>query len=77
MYNEYIVYNTAQDPQVITGSRLISFEADKTIKMWIEDENTTLESHPLHFKPKWFAWNKKDDENATLDSETDLRGLKV
>ncbi|XP_073291227.1 protein pleiotropic regulatory locus 1-like [Primulina huaijiensis] len=35
----------------VTGSRLISCEADKTIKMWKEDENATPESHPLHFKP--------------------------
>lgn len=34
-----------------TGSRLISCEADKTIKMWKEDESATPESHPLHFKP--------------------------
>lgn len=34
-----------------TGSRLISCEADKTIKMWKEDENATPETHPLHFKP--------------------------
>ncbi|XP_060218662.1 protein pleiotropic regulatory locus 1 [Lycium barbarum] len=35
----------------VTGSRLISCEADKTIKMWKEDENATPETHPLHFKP--------------------------
>ncbi|XP_073269601.1 protein pleiotropic regulatory locus 1-like [Primulina huaijiensis] len=35
----------------VTGSRLISCEADKTIKMWKEDESATPESHPLHFKP--------------------------
>ncbi|XP_047334980.1 protein pleiotropic regulatory locus 1-like [Impatiens glandulifera] len=34
-----------------TGTRLISCEADKTIKMWKEDENATPESHPLNFKP--------------------------
>jgi WD40 repeat protein len=35
----------------LTGSRLISCEADKTIKMWKEDENATPETHPLNFKP--------------------------
>ncbi|CAN1281160.1 Protein pleiotropic regulatory locus 1 [Linum perenne] len=35
----------------MTGSRLITCEADKTIKMWKEDENATPESHPLNFKP--------------------------
>ncbi|KAM3218562.1 hypothetical protein P3L10_023093 [Capsicum annuum] len=35
----------------VTGSRLISCEADKTIKMWKEDETATPETHPLHFKP--------------------------
>ncbi|XP_042046375.1 protein pleiotropic regulatory locus 1-like [Salvia splendens] len=35
----------------LTGSRLITCEADKTIKMWKEDETATPETHPLHFKP--------------------------
>ncbi|KAI3975421.1 hypothetical protein MKX01_037939, partial [Papaver californicum] len=35
----------------ITGSRLVSCEADKTIKMWKQDENATPESHPLNYKP--------------------------
>ncbi|WCJ23482.1 Pre-mRNA-splicing factor PRP46 [Euphorbia peplus] len=35
----------------ITGSRLVTCEADKTIKMWKEDENATPETHPLNFKP--------------------------
>ncbi|CAL5415509.1 unnamed protein product [Camellia sinensis] len=35
----------------VTGSRLVTCEADKTIKMWKEDENATPETHPLHFKP--------------------------
>ncbi|CAI9101818.1 OLC1v1039234C1 [Oldenlandia corymbosa var. corymbosa] len=35
----------------VTGSRLISCEADKTIKMWREDETATPETHPLNFKP--------------------------
>ncbi|KAM7256888.1 hypothetical protein ACFE04_012629 [Oxalis oulophora] len=34
-----------------TGSRLITCEADKTIKMWKEDENATPESHPVNFRP--------------------------
>lgn len=35
----------------VTGSRLVSCEADKTIKMWKEDELATPETHPLNFKP--------------------------
>ncbi|KAI4317579.1 hypothetical protein L6164_025440 [Bauhinia variegata] len=35
----------------LTGSRLISCEADKTIKMWKEDETATPETHPLNFRP--------------------------
>ncbi|KAK4493184.1 hypothetical protein RD792_017958 [Penstemon davidsonii] len=35
----------------LTGSRLITCEADKTIKMWKEDEMATPETHPVHFKP--------------------------
>ncbi|XP_059429994.1 protein pleiotropic regulatory locus 1-like [Corylus avellana] len=35
----------------LTGSRLITCEADKTIKMWREDENATPETHPLNFRP--------------------------
>lgn len=35
----------------LTGSRLITCEADKTIKMWKEDDSATPETHPLHFKP--------------------------
>ncbi|CAI9764843.1 unnamed protein product [Fraxinus pennsylvanica] len=35
----------------VTGSRLITCEADKTIKMWKEDETATPETHPVHFKP--------------------------
>jgi len=33
-----------------TGSRLITGEADKTIKVWREDETATPETHPIHFK---------------------------
>lgn len=35
----------------VTGSRLVTCEADKTIKMWKEDETATPETHPLNFKP--------------------------
>lgn len=34
-----------------TGSRLITCEADKTIKFWKEDESATPETHPIHFRP--------------------------
>ena len=34
-----------------TGSRLVTCEADKTIKMWREDEHATPETHPVNFKP--------------------------
>eukprot|EP00262_Sarcandra_glabra_P006902 TRINITY_DN1946_c0_g3_i3.p1 TRINITY_DN1946_c0_g3~~TRINITY_DN1946_c0_g3_i3.p1 ORF type:complete len:490 (+),score=78.43 TRINITY_DN1946_c0_g3_i3:87-1556(+) len=35
----------------VSGSRLVTCEADKTIKMWKEDETATPETHPLNFKP--------------------------
>ncbi|GKV31477.1 hypothetical protein SLEP1_g40162 [Rubroshorea leprosula] len=35
----------------MTGTRLITCEADKTIKMWREDETATPETYPLNFKP--------------------------
>lgn len=31
--------------------RLVTCEADKTIKMWREDANATEETHPVNFKP--------------------------
>uniref|UniRef100_A0A1D1ZQN8 Uncharacterized protein n=1 Tax=Auxenochlorella protothecoides TaxID=3075 RepID=A0A1D1ZQN8_AUXPR len=34
-----------------TGSRLVTCEADKTVKMWKEDFTATPESHPVNFKP--------------------------
>ncbi|KAG2179058.1 hypothetical protein INT43_001908 [Umbelopsis isabellina] len=34
-----------------TGSRLITCEADKTIKIWKEDEDATEESYPLDWRP--------------------------
>ncbi|MBA0827805.1 hypothetical protein Goarm_012553 [Gossypium armourianum] len=42
------IYALAYD---VTGTRLISCEADKTIKMWKEDETATEQTHPLNFKP--------------------------
>jgi len=35
----------------MSGSRLVTCEADKTIKMWREDERATEETHPINFKP--------------------------
>ncbi|KAE9455194.1 hypothetical protein C3L33_12895, partial [Rhododendron williamsianum] len=37
------IYASSYD---VTGTRLITCEADKTIKMWKEDENATPETHP-------------------------------
>jgi len=34
-----------------SGTRLVSCEADKTIKMWKEDTSATPETHPINFKP--------------------------
>ncbi|CAG8548612.1 1258_t:CDS:2 [Scutellospora calospora] len=34
-----------------TGLRLITCEADKTIKIWKEDSNATPETHPIDWKP--------------------------
>lgn len=35
----------------VTGTRLVTCEADKTIKMWKEDERATEETHPIEFVP--------------------------
>ncbi|KAF8542121.1 WD40-repeat-containing domain protein [Trichophaea hybrida] len=35
-----------------TGLRLITGEADKTIKIWKQDEEATEETHPMDWKPK-------------------------
>jgi pleiotropic regulator 1 len=35
----------------MTGSRLFTCEADKTVKVWKEDDGATEESHPINFKP--------------------------
>lgn len=42
------IYALAYDQ---TGSRLVTCEADKTIKMWKEDPYATPETHPVNFKP--------------------------
>ncbi|KAJ2067412.1 hypothetical protein GGI08_001390, partial [Coemansia sp. S2] len=34
-----------------TGFRLITGEADKTIKIWKEDDEATEDSHPIDFRP--------------------------
>lgn len=39
----------------LTGTRLITCEADKTIKIWKEDEQASELSHPIDMK----AWRKK------------------
>lgn len=33
-----------------SGARLITCEADKSIKVWREDENATEETNPISFK---------------------------
>ena len=35
----------------ITGTRMITTEADKTIKMYKEDDTATEETHPVNFRP--------------------------
>ena len=35
----------------LSGSRLITGEADKTIKIWKEDADATPESHPINWQP--------------------------
>lgn len=35
----------------MTGTRLITAEADKSIKIWKEDEDATPQSHPVDYKP--------------------------
>lgn len=34
-----------------SGSRLITTEADKTIKIYKEDDTASEESHPINWKP--------------------------
>jgi pleiotropic regulator 1 len=35
----------------MSGSRLVTCEADKTVKMWREDPTATPETHPVSFRP--------------------------
>nr|XP_010921666.1 protein pleiotropic regulatory locus 1 [Elaeis guineensis] len=46
--SEACIYALSYD---LSGSRLVTCEADKTIKMWKEDPTATPETHPLNFKP--------------------------
>merc|ERR1712046_375935 len=39
----------------LSGSRLITCEADKTIKIWKENEEATEESHPIDME----SWNRE------------------
>ncbi|KDD75439.1 hypothetical protein H632_c684p0, partial [Helicosporidium sp. ATCC 50920] len=41
------IYAAAFD---VTGTRLVTCEADKTVKMWKEDADATPESHPVQFQ---------------------------
>ena len=34
-----------------SGTRLVTCEADKSIKMWKQDDTATEESHPVDFRP--------------------------
>ena len=34
-----------------SGTRLVTCEADKSIKMWKEDANASEETNPVEFKP--------------------------
>ncbi len=52
MDNEAGVFCSAFDK---TGTRLITGEADKSIKIWKEDESATPETHPItDWKPQLF-----------------------
>ncbi|PKA61035.1 Protein pleiotropic regulatory locus 1 [Apostasia shenzhenica] len=46
--SEACIYALSYD---VSGSRLVTCEADKTIKMWKEDEAATPETHPINFRP--------------------------
>lgn len=35
----------------MSGTRLLTAEADKTVKFWKEDELATPETHPINFRP--------------------------
>ena len=34
-----------------SGTRLVTCEADKSIKMWKVDPNASEETHPIQFRP--------------------------
>lgn len=46
--SEACIYALSYD---VSGTRLVTCEADKTIKMWKEDETATPDTHPLNFRP--------------------------
>ncbi|XP_020699754.1 protein pleiotropic regulatory locus 1-like, partial [Dendrobium catenatum] len=46
--SEACIYALSYD---VSGTRLVTCEADKTIKMWKEDEMATPEAYPLNFRP--------------------------
>lgn len=46
--SEACIYALSYDQ---SGTRLVTCEADKTIKMWKQDENATPETHPINFRP--------------------------
>ncbi|CAG9837346.1 unnamed protein product [Diabrotica balteata] len=48
MDNEAVIFSMTFDN---SGSRLITTEADKTIKIYKEDDTATEESHPINWKP--------------------------
>lgn len=35
----------------MSGTRLLTAEADKTVKFWREDPTATPETHPINFRP--------------------------
>lgn len=39
----------------LTGSRLVTCEADKTVKIWAEDPTADEDSHPIDMK----SWTKQ------------------
>ena len=43
----------------LTGTRLITCEADKSIKVWREDEEATPESHPIDMEKWKVEWRAK------------------
>lgn len=46
--SEACIYALSYD---VSGTRLVTCEADKTIKMWREDETASPDTHPLNFRP--------------------------